>query len=218
MPSPFPPRLSSQVADDGTLITPSENIMQSCYQISRLCQMFRKAVQAIHPESPEVGPWESYEGSLLDRLFAVAGHTIATQTDTRSVETVSRATSSESRPAMTDSATQHEAPPATASSRAVAATAAAAAAAVTAAAKASDDAAAVGAAVAAAAVAAASQPSKEPTPPSSEGGGSRKASPPPGPGTPPPPAATSTATSPVPPGPGTPPPLAEPPSTADASC
>ena len=38
--------LTPPVVDaDGTLLTPSENIMQSCYQISRLCQMFRKAVQ-----------------------------------------------------------------------------------------------------------------------------------------------------------------------------
>ena len=37
------------LAEDGTLLTPSENIMQSCYQITRLCQMFRRAVQVWAP-------------------------------------------------------------------------------------------------------------------------------------------------------------------------
>ena len=66
-------------AEDGTLLQPSENIMQSCYQISRLCQCFRRAAAAISPDNPEVGPWAEYDGSLLDRLLAVAGHTRATQ-------------------------------------------------------------------------------------------------------------------------------------------
>ena len=70
------------IAEDGvTILQPSENIMQSCYQISRLCLMFRKAMAAITPENPEVGAWETFDGSLLDRLFAVAGQTISTQTE-----------------------------------------------------------------------------------------------------------------------------------------
>ena len=44
----------------GTLsINRSENIMGSCYQISRVCQSFRKAYAAIEPANPEVGPWSS---------------------------------------------------------------------------------------------------------------------------------------------------------------
>ena len=131
------------VAEDGTLVSPSENIMQSCYQISRLCQTFRKAVQAIVPDNPDVGPWDSYEGppSLLDRIFATGGQTIATQTEPRSGGTssttqteasasISRTNSSEKAVLYAESGTQADppAPPPTAAAKAAAATAAAAAA------------------------------------------------------------------------------------------
>jgi hypothetical protein len=69
------------IAENGQLLQPSENIMQSCYQISRLCTMFRKAHDAMHPNNPDVGPWEQYEGKLLDALFALAGRTSSTQTE-----------------------------------------------------------------------------------------------------------------------------------------
>ena len=55
--------------------------MNSCYQISRLCHMFRKAHAAIHPDNPELGAWDAYDGSILDCLFAIGGRTSSTQTE-----------------------------------------------------------------------------------------------------------------------------------------
>jgi len=69
------------LAPDGKIIQQSENIMQSCYQISRLCVKFREAHAAINPDSPDIGPWDSYEGSLLARFFGVGPATSSTQTD-----------------------------------------------------------------------------------------------------------------------------------------
>ena len=88
--------------DDGKLIPP-ENIMQSCYRISSLCEKFRRAHAAIHWSSPDIGAWEAYEGSLLEAFFAVAGRTSGTQTDS-TVEAKERL--SESAATQTDSSVE----------------------------------------------------------------------------------------------------------------
>ena len=57
------------------MIIQSENIMQSCSQISSICQLFRNALWALSPDNPNVGSWEEYDGSLLDLFFGARAGT-----------------------------------------------------------------------------------------------------------------------------------------------
>ena len=67
--------------EDGSVII-GENIMQSCYQIGRICQTFRCAMAVLNPEG---NAWEKSDTALLPRLFAVASGNrvgnMATQTE-----------------------------------------------------------------------------------------------------------------------------------------
>jgi len=75
------PLAPSHQLEDGTVII-GDNIMHSCYQIGRVCHIFRLAMAAL---SPENNAWENTDSPLLPKLFAVANGNrvgnMATQTD-----------------------------------------------------------------------------------------------------------------------------------------
>ena len=65
--SPSDPRPDEPSADD--LFPREHNLMESCFQIMHVCQLFRSALRAISPDNPEVCPWEECKDSQLDRFF-----------------------------------------------------------------------------------------------------------------------------------------------------